>query len=40
VDEFDVSLLEGIERLGIIGGASTPISIVEEARRRIMTLTA
>jgi (E)-4-hydroxy-3-methyl-but-2-enyl pyrophosphate reductase len=36
VEEFDMSLLEGVERLAIIGGASTPMSIVEEARRNII----
>jgi len=35
--ELDVSLLEGVKRLAILGGASTPKSIVEEARRKILS---
>ncbi|MDD3719157.1 MAG: 4-hydroxy-3-methylbut-2-enyl diphosphate reductase [Actinomycetota bacterium] len=35
-DELDLSLLRGMERLAILGGASTPGRIVEEVRRRIL----
>jgi len=35
-DELDVSLLEGVNRLSILGGASTPKFIVEEVRRKVL----
>jgi small subunit ribosomal protein S1 len=35
-DELDVSMLEGVKKLAILGGTSTPISIVEETRRKIL----
>ncbi|MBN2025357.1 MAG: 4-hydroxy-3-methylbut-2-enyl diphosphate reductase [Actinobacteria bacterium] len=36
-DELDVSLLEGVNHLSILGGASTPKYIVEEVRRKAMS---
>ncbi len=36
VDELDIGLLEGVNRVAILGGASTPRSIVEETRERIL----
>jgi 4-hydroxy-3-methylbut-2-enyl diphosphate reductase len=36
VDELDAELLEGVNRIAILGGASTPRSIVEEARDRLL----
>jgi 4-hydroxy-3-methylbut-2-enyl diphosphate reductase len=35
-EELDLSSLEGVERLAIVGGASTPRAIVEETRDRIL----
>lgn len=34
-DELDLTLLDGVRRLAILGGASTPKSIVEEVPRKI-----
>jgi 4-hydroxy-3-methylbut-2-enyl diphosphate reductase len=34
--ELDLSVLAGVERLAILGGASTPSSIIEEIRRKIL----
>ncbi len=36
-DQLDISLLEGVEHLAIIGGASTPEYIVEEVRRKVLS---
>ncbi len=35
-NELDISLLEGVQRLAILGGASTPHSIVKEVRAKII----
>ncbi len=35
--ELDPTLLDGVERLAILAGTSTPKSIVEEARRKILS---
>jgi 4-hydroxy-3-methylbut-2-enyl diphosphate reductase len=38
-DELDVSRLQGVERLAILGGASTPIGIVHEVREKALSAT-
>jgi len=35
-DELDLSLLEGVGKLAVLGGASTPASVVEEVKRRVI----
>lgn len=36
-DQLDLSLLDGVEHLAILGGASTPKYIVEEVRRKVLS---
>ncbi|OFW55668.1 MAG: 4-hydroxy-3-methylbut-2-enyl diphosphate reductase [Actinobacteria bacterium RBG_19FT_COMBO_54_7] len=35
-DELDLAFLEGVQRVAILGGASTPNTIVEEVRQKIV----
>lgn len=36
IDELDPSQLEGAKRIAILGGASTPMEVIEEARLRVL----